>query len=183
MKVGALQKKLISLTHNKIVLYILLAIALFNLIAYLGQNNLGAIVLFLIIGFGSTYYTKNMVLVLLLAIGATSILVKMGVLGLFGMREGMEGDEEASPSPSPEPDSNPESESESEADNQIQGDPIVSNSESAPSTVDDSIASRITADLQQLQVNNENNKSITDELSSLIAQTNQLMSQMSPASS
>ena len=89
MKFGSIQKKIISLTHNKIVLYILLAFALFNLMSYLGQNNLGAIVLFLIIGFGSTCYTKNMVLVLLMAIFATSLLLNMGFLKLFVMREGM----------------------------------------------------------------------------------------------
>ena len=88
MKFGSIQKKIISLTHNKIVLYILLAFALFNLMSYLGQNNLGAIVLFLIIGFGSTCYTKNMVLVLLMAIFATSLLLNMGFLKLFVMREG-----------------------------------------------------------------------------------------------
>ena len=89
MKFGSIQKKIISLTHNKIVLYLLLAFALFNLMSYLGQNNLGAIVLFLIIGFGSTCYTKNMVLVLLMAIFATSLLLNMGFLKLFVMREGM----------------------------------------------------------------------------------------------
>ena len=90
MKFGSIQKKIISLTHNKIVLYILLAFALFNLMSYLGQNNLGAIVLFLIIGFGSTCYTKNMVLVLLMAIFATSLLLNMGFLKLFVMREGFD---------------------------------------------------------------------------------------------
>ena len=58
--------------------------------SYLGQNNLGAIVLFLIIGFGSTCYTKNMVLVLLMAIFATSLLLNMGFLKLFVMREGFD---------------------------------------------------------------------------------------------
>ena len=93
MKVGSIKKSLNILTHNKIVLYILLAYSFYILLSYLGQNNLGGIVLFLLIGLGSTHFTKNMIYVLLLAICATSLLVNMGFLRLFGIREGMTGED------------------------------------------------------------------------------------------
>ena len=90
MKSLTTNKNVKLLTHNKFVLYILLAITLVNLITYLGQNNLCAIILFLIIGLVTTKYSKNMVLVLLASIVLTNILVKMGFLGMLGLKEGNE---------------------------------------------------------------------------------------------
>ena len=90
MKSLTTNKNVKLLTHNKFVLYILLAITLVNLITYLGQNNLWAIILFLIIGLVTTKYSKNMVLVLLASIVLTNILVKMGFLGMLGLKEGNE---------------------------------------------------------------------------------------------
>jgi len=92
MRGGAKKKMMKDIFHNKIVLYILLAIAVFNLLSYLGQNNLCAIVLFLVIGLSSTYYTKNMIFVLLSTIILTNLLVNVGFLRLFGLREGLEGE-------------------------------------------------------------------------------------------
>tara|TARA_R110002074_G_scaffold346234_1_gene516597 strand:+ start:480 stop:1142 length:663 start_codon:yes stop_codon:yes gene_type:complete len=88
MKSLTTNKNVKLLTHNKFVLYILLAITLINLITYLGQNNLCAIILFLTIGLITTKYSKNMVLVLLSSIVLTNILVKMGFLGMLGLKEG-----------------------------------------------------------------------------------------------
>ena len=90
MKSLTTNKNVKLLTHNKFVLYILLAITLVNLITYLGQNNLCAIILFLTIGLVTTKYSKNMVLVLLSSIVLTNILVKMGFLGMLGLKEGNE---------------------------------------------------------------------------------------------
>ena len=217
MKVGSVQKKILHLTHNKIVLYILLAFALFNLMSYLGQNNLGAIILFLIIGFGSTRYTKNMVIVLLLAICATSLLVNMGFLRLFVNREGATGMDSSNPDSSKPDSSKPDS---SKPGDSKPGDsssnpngskssvsgtspsstgpspiPVPGANESlsnpqkaissksmplSPSTVPDSSALiEINKDIQKLKKNNQENISITDQLATLISQTNNLMSQMS----
>ena len=226
MKVGSVQKKILHLTHNKIVLYILLAFALFNLMSYLGQNNLGAIILFLIIGFGSTRYTKNMVIVLLLAICATSLLVNMGFLRLFVNREGATGMDSSNPDSSKPDSSKPGDSKPGDSSSNPNGSkssvsgtssnpngskssvsgtspsstgpspiPVPGANESlsnpqkaissksmplSPSTVPDSSALiKINNDIQKLKKNNQENISITDQLATLISQTNNLMSQMS----
>ena len=88
MKGGFLNK----LAHNKAVLYVILAFAVFTLLGYLVNNNLAAIILFLVVGFGTTYLTKNMIYVLLASILLTNFLVSMGFLGKLGIREGMDND-------------------------------------------------------------------------------------------
>jgi len=90
MKGGFLNK----LAHNKAVLYVILAFAVFTLLGYLVNNNLAAIILFLLIGFGTTYLTKNMIYVLLASILLTNFLVGMGVLGKLGIKEGMNNDDD-----------------------------------------------------------------------------------------
>jgi len=84
-------KSINTFTHNKFILYILLLLTLFNLISYLGENNLSAILLFLAVGLISTKYSKNMVIVLLISIIITNIVVKMGFLGMIGIKEGNTG--------------------------------------------------------------------------------------------
>ena len=54
MKGGAIKKTLNSLVHNKIVLYVLLALSLDNLITYLEQRNICALNLNFAKGLGST---------------------------------------------------------------------------------------------------------------------------------
>ena len=54
------------------------------------KNNLAAIALFLGIGFSSTYFTKNMILVLLAAMIGTSLLVRLGLFKSLGIREGLD---------------------------------------------------------------------------------------------
>ena len=82
------------LVRNKIVLYVVLALSVFNLVGYLMKNNLGAIMLFLMVGFGMTHVTKNMVYVLLTAIVATNFLVMSGVLSSLGLREGLTNEDD-----------------------------------------------------------------------------------------
>ena len=83
-----MQKKLNSLVRNQIVLYIVLALSLVNLISYLSQGNLCAVILFFAIGLAITKYNKNMIVVLLGTIVATNLLVRVGFLKLFGLRQG-----------------------------------------------------------------------------------------------
>ena len=91
-----MNKMLNMLVRNKIVLYVVLALSVFNLVGYLMKNNLGAIVLFLMVGFGMTHVTKNMVYVLLTAIVATNFLVMSGVLSSLGLREGLKNNDDES---------------------------------------------------------------------------------------
>ena len=89
MKSSSFKKVLTELSHNQIVLYLVALCALLNLVGYTMRNNLAAIALFLIIGFGSTHLTKNMILILLFAIIGTQLLVKLGLFKSLGIREGL----------------------------------------------------------------------------------------------
>ena len=94
MKGGFLNKSLNNFAQSKVVLYVVLALALFNLLGYLVKNNLAAIILFLLVGFSTTYLTKNMIYVLLASIMVTNFLVGMGVFGKLGIKEGMGNDDD-----------------------------------------------------------------------------------------
>lgn len=65
--------KMDQLLNDKNVLYIIFVVAILNLLGYLITNNLEAVVFFLIVGFLSTYFSKNMIIVLIIAIVTTSI--------------------------------------------------------------------------------------------------------------
>ena len=65
--------KMDQLLKDKNVLYIVFVVAILNLLGYLITNNLEAVVFFLIVGFLSTYFSKNMIIVLIIAIITTSI--------------------------------------------------------------------------------------------------------------
>ena len=82
-------------THSEWVVYLLLIISVINVLAYLNQNNLTAIAIFLSTGFIVSRYTKNMIYVLLSAIVITNLFVSMGYLNSLGQKtkflEGMSG--------------------------------------------------------------------------------------------
>ena len=65
--------KLDKLLNNKNVLYAVFVIAILNLLGYLMMQNTEAVVFFLIVGFLTTYFSKNMTVVLIVAMVATSI--------------------------------------------------------------------------------------------------------------
>ena len=92
MKGGSFNKLLKNIMYSKIVLYILLALATLNLIKYLLQNNLVAIVIFLLIGFIVTCFTKNMTYVLLSAIVVTNLITTSDILNKFNILEGLENE-------------------------------------------------------------------------------------------
>jgi hypothetical protein len=94
MKGLSLGKSLNALVRNKIVLYAVLALALVNLLGYITQNNLTAVGVFLVIGFGMTYVTKNMVFVLLTALVVTNVVVRRNLLSGVGLLEGMITDQD-----------------------------------------------------------------------------------------
>jgi hypothetical protein len=70
-------------------MYILLVVAVVNLLMFLQSNHLGSILLFLIIGLASTFYTKNMNIILFSTIVITNLTIF--IMAMFGYKEGYEG--------------------------------------------------------------------------------------------
>ena len=64
-----------TLATDKNVLYIMLIIACVNILGYLMMGNFEAVVFFAIVAYLSTFFTKNMVIVFLIAILATNFLM------------------------------------------------------------------------------------------------------------
>lgn len=85
MKKGNSGKILANLLHNKYVLYVSFFFAIFSVVNYLFNNNLEAIFMFLIIGFLTTYFSKNMIIVLL----STTIITNLFIM--IQNRRKMEG--------------------------------------------------------------------------------------------
>jgi len=62
-----------NILNDKNVLYIVFVIAILNVLGYLMTRNVEAVLFFLIIGFLTTYFSKNMIIVLITTIVATSV--------------------------------------------------------------------------------------------------------------
>jgi hypothetical protein len=65
--------KMDKLLNDKNVLYVVFVVAILNILGYLLVQNIDAVAFFLIVGFLSTYFSKNMIVVLIIAIVSTSI--------------------------------------------------------------------------------------------------------------
>jgi hypothetical protein len=65
--------KMDKVLNDKNVLYVVFVLAILNLLGYLLTNNLEAIVFFLMVGFLSTYFSKNMIIVLIITMISTSL--------------------------------------------------------------------------------------------------------------
>lgn len=89
MKRHSKKKDIAELLKNKNVLYVVFFFAIANLFSYLMLKQLDAVAFFIIIGFLATYFSKNMIIVLLTAMISTFLLVQINVLG--NVQEGMEG--------------------------------------------------------------------------------------------
>ena len=87
---------LASLLKNKNVLYVVLFFSLLNLFSYLMLKQLDAVAFFIIIGFLTTYCSKNMIIVMLTSVISTFLLVQIKMLGK--VQEGMEDKKEDEPS-------------------------------------------------------------------------------------
>ena len=83
--------KLKSLLKNKNFLYFVFFIATVNTFGYLMMRQTEAVMLFALVGFLTTFFTKNMVIVLLAAIIVTNVYAG-SILGIR-IKEGMEGKE------------------------------------------------------------------------------------------
>ena len=104
-----------TLSTDKNVLYIMLIIAVVNVMGYLMMGNFEAVVFFAIVAYLSTFFTKNMVFVFLIAILATNFLMvsKVNYFKTANAKEGMknkdakEADAKPSPTPSTKPSPSP----------------------------------------------------------------------------
>ena len=87
--------KMGKVLNDKNVLYIVFILAILNILGYLLAKNTEAIAFFLIVGFLTTYFSKNMIVVLLVAMVSTSIFTSTRMsFGKLGMsKEGMENKE------------------------------------------------------------------------------------------
>jgi hypothetical protein len=74
----------VDLLHNKIVLYVVFAISLINLLIWVVGGDAVNVIVFLLVGFLTTFFSKNMIVVLLFALVVSNI-VK------FGIKIGQEG--------------------------------------------------------------------------------------------
>ena len=79
------------LLYNRVVLYILCILALVNVVMYANVKDVNSIVTLLIIGFLVSFFSKNMIVILGVAIGVTYLLnytsIKMISEGAENMKE------------------------------------------------------------------------------------------------
>ena len=79
--------------QNKLVLYGSLILVLFSIVRYLANQNINAIVLMALIGLITSYFSKNMIIVLLTAFGTVFVFEMFGSPGVtegLKMKEGAE---------------------------------------------------------------------------------------------
>ena len=98
-----------TLSTDKNVLYIMLVIAVVNVLGYLMMGNFEAVVFFAIVAYLSTFFTKNMVFVFLIAILATNFLMvsKVNYFRTANAKEGMKNKDAKDAKPSPSPSATP----------------------------------------------------------------------------
>ena len=83
--------KVPKLLKNKYILYILLIISIVNVLGYIALEKYSSLALFVVIGLLTTYFSKNMSIILLSAIVVTSAVSANGQLR-EGFEEGAKGD-------------------------------------------------------------------------------------------
>merc|ERR1711865_311542 len=80
------------IVKNKYVLYLVALIAFVDILGYIMRQEFSAVIFFYLVGMITYYYTKNMTVVLLSCLLATTLahLIK----NMMGLKEGMKNDEE-----------------------------------------------------------------------------------------
>ena len=75
--------------NNKWVLYFIFVVSIFDLINFYQRNNLVAVAIFAVVGFLTSFFSKNMIVILVMAIAVTHLVT-------YGNREGLknEGEDE-----------------------------------------------------------------------------------------
>ena len=89
LNVGRNMKKMLK---NKTVLYIVLFIAVTNVMGYLMANNIDAVILLFLVGLLTSYFSKNMIVVMLAAIVFTNLLVGSKKASRTPLLEGLENE-------------------------------------------------------------------------------------------
>ena len=95
---GTVRSALMPLLQNKYVLYAVLIIAILNIIGYLAAKNMDAVLFFILVGLLTTYFTRNMIIVLVICIVATNFYIGAtrvfygGAGGSSGSKEGLENE-------------------------------------------------------------------------------------------
>ena len=86
-----------SVLHNRVLLYALCFIALNNIVMYANVKDFNSVVTLLLVGILSSFFSKNMIVILTLAIGITYLLnynnTKLFSEGAQNMKEGVDGDD------------------------------------------------------------------------------------------
>jgi len=77
-----------DLMKDKNVLYIVLFLAIVNLFGFLMAKNLNAVIMLVLVGFITSYFSRNMIVVLLVSMMVTNII--SGTRSMILFREGME---------------------------------------------------------------------------------------------
>ena len=83
--------------QNKFVLYGSLVLVLLSILRHLANQNINAIVLMALIGLIMSYFSKNMIIVLLTAFGTVFVLEMVGAPGVtegLKMKEGAENNKD-----------------------------------------------------------------------------------------
>lgn len=88
MNTSSIQKQIKNLGQNKILLYILLILSVTNVFGYIMSDNLIAVLMFIVVGYLSTFFTKNMNIILASAIITTNFVVAMNFSR--GNKEGLD---------------------------------------------------------------------------------------------
>ena len=89
MNLGRNMKKMLK---NKTVLYIVFFIAVMNVMGYLMVNNIDAVILLFLVGLLTSYFSNNMIVVLLVAVLFTNLLVGNKQASRTPLLEGMDHD-------------------------------------------------------------------------------------------
>ena len=82
-----------GMLNNKWILYVILFISIIDLFNFYSKSDTTAIAIFLVVGFLTTYFSKNMLVVLVVAIAVTHI-ARFGTSSMEGMETEEEEEEE-----------------------------------------------------------------------------------------
>lgn len=131
-------KSINKVFQNKIVLYILLGLSFFNLLGYLARNNLSAIIVFLLTGYFSTFFTKNMSYILLAPLVITNFVVALFTMQKIKFKEGMKDknsdDKHKNSDDKHDNDDDHEKEDSDDEDNKVKGASLTKKSKNSESS-------------------------------------------------
>lgn len=73
------KKTLNNLLKNKMVLYVLVALALTNILGYISMNNNQAVILFISLSLITSFFSKNMIVILVVPLLLVNLLISVNV--------------------------------------------------------------------------------------------------------